>query len=157
MTTKKYRRTVIEIELLHKDGLSLISLAGIASAIDQGLCSAMWELKSADTLPPKVMAALLKSHGVDPEILGLGAVAAEIENEKNTLTEYLVEGTLELSDLISVREVVLAGDESEAIANAICEATGVPLEAEYRELNWQGDSPTVTVIKPMGASNEDGA
>jgi hypothetical protein len=72
--TKRYRRTVIEVEVLSveyddDEQYSPESLADVAHDIIEGDCSGKWDVQSSELVTPEQMAKLLWSQGSDPGFL----------------------------------------------------------------------------------------
>lgn len=152
-----YRRMVIEIELLYDFPMDPMPLIDDLNTVASGFhCESACTVRSLGTIPAHEMVRLLRKRSIEPREMDLGEAATLLDARERGLTQYRVEGQLTLTERIDLDEVVLAEDESEAIAEAISEATKTPLEAQDREIRWEEDSPTVTILRHPEEERADG-
>ena len=75
MTTRKFYRSVIAVEVIHEDPRALAKLEGldeVHNLITDGPCSGIWNVTKGPTeMNGRQAAKYLLKEGSDPEVLGI--------------------------------------------------------------------------------------
>lgn len=86
MTTRKFYKSTIILEVLHEESNALNSvteLGEIAAMICEGDCSGSWTIKKHKVLNGKQVALALQEQGSDPEFFQLDEHGEDIDDDPN--------------------------------------------------------------------------
>ena len=79
MSSRKFIKTVIQVEVLSEDPFNPEDLKEVHDAITEGDCSGKWEIVSKETLDAKQCALALEKQGSDPGFFQLDSEGNDIE------------------------------------------------------------------------------
>lgn len=99
MSTRKFFKTVVEVEVLSEDEPAQFdTLSDLYYHITEGHCSGTHEVKSSEEVSAKVMAKLLKKQGSDPEFFRLSEDGEELEEKTLEVGDTVLLHSLEWSN-----------------------------------------------------------
>lgn len=79
MTSRKFYRTKISVEILSEDPVSFDNLAAVHQSITDGDCSGVWDVINVDELDGKQAASALSAQGSDPTFFRINEKGEDLD------------------------------------------------------------------------------